>query len=434
MIANLPLAGPDPADLTRCVHCGFCLQHCPTYVATGLETESPRGRLYLMRSLAEGRVELTDNALAHLDRCILCRNCEAVCPSSVPYGRIMQAERAAIQERRKQGSGERLARWLVFKQALPHPARLRALGGALRMYQRTGMQRVVRTLHLPSLLPKPLRAMEALTPDLRQPPYPPPGLVAPALGEKRGRVALLAGCVMPAFTPEVHAATVRVLTLNGFEVVVPAAQGCCGALHTHAGEHAGACDLARRNIDALLADDIDAVVVNAAGCGAEMKEYDRLLAGDPAYARRADDLAHRVVDITEFLAREGLRETPGPLNLRVTYQDSCHLAHAQRITRAPRELLRAIPGLEFVEMPHADRCCGSGGIYNIVQADLAAQVLAGKMEEVQATQAQVVATANPGCMMQIAQGINACGMPAQAVHVVQVLDWAYGGPGRPAQG
>jgi len=423
----LTMAGPTEADLTRCVHCGFCLQHCPTYVATGLETESPRGRLYLMRALHDGRITLKDNVLTHFEQCLLCRNCESVCPSGVPYGRIMQAQRAAIQAERHPSVGERLLRWAVFRQLLPNAGRLRALGGLLRLYQRTGLRRLARLVGLRRALPSTLRVMDALLPEGLGPAYPPLGLVAPAQGVRRGRVALLAGCVMPVFTPQTHQATVRVLTRNGYDVLVPEGQACCGALHTHSGERAGAQALARRNVDAFLAADADAVLVNAAGCGAELKEYGELLADDPTYAERAHAFAAKVADVTEFLARVGFQPPTAALPLRVTYQDSCHLAHGQRVTAAPRELLRSILGLTLVEMPHADRCCGSAGIYNIQHPELAGQVLDAKMREVTATGASVVATANPGCMMQLAQGMAACGVQGEAVHVVELLDRAYQG-------
>lgn len=429
----VPVAGPAEADLSRCVHCGFCLQHCPTYVATGLETESPRGRLYLMKALAEGRIALQDHVLTHLEQCLLCRNCESVCPSGVRYGRIMQAERALVQARRRPPAAERLLRRLVFHDLLPHPRRLRALAAVLRLYQRSGLQRTARLLGLPRLLPAPLRVMEALTPDRLDAPYPRLGLVAAAQGPRRGRVALLAGCVMPYCTPQTHRATVKVLTRNGYDVVVPGAQVCCGALHTHSGERAGAQQLARRNVDAFLAADVDAVVVNAAGCGAEMKEYGELLADDPVYGPRAAELAAKVADVTEFLARSGIDPPARPVPLRVTYQDSCHLVHGQRITDAPRQLLRCIPGLQLVEMPHADRCCGSAGVYNIVHAGLAQRVLEAKVAEVADTGATVVATANPGCMMQIAQGLAAQGVRAEVVHVVELLDRAYAAGDRAGQ-
>ncbi len=425
----LTMAGPTEADLSRCVHCGFCLQHCPTYVATGLETESPRGRLYLMRALHDGRIGLEDNVLTHLEQCLLCRNCESVCPSGVPYGRIMQAQRAEIQSQRTMGRPERFLRWVVFRQMLPNSGRLRVMGRLLRLYQRTGLRRLAGALGIRRALPASLRAMDALMPEGLGPAYPPLGLLAPAQGKKRGRVALLAGCVMPVFTPQTHAATVRVLTRNGFDVLVPAEQTCCGALHTHSGERAGAQELARRNVDAFLAAGVDAVVVNAAGCGAELKEYGELLADDPAYAERAHAFAAKVTDVTEFLAKAGFETPAGALPITVTYQDSCHLAHAQRVTAAPREILRSIPGLELVEMPHADRCCGSAGIYNIQHPDLAGQILDTKMREVVATGATVVATANPGCMMQLSVGMAACGMRGEAVHVVELLDRAYQGGG-----
>jgi glycolate oxidase iron-sulfur subunit len=418
------MTGPSIDDLSRCVHCGFCLQHCPTYVATGLETESPRGRLYLMRALAEGRIEATSNVVTHLEQCLLCRNCETVCPSSVPYGRIMQAQRAVLHQTNRGGLTQRLMRWLVFRALLPHPGRLRALAVLPRFYQWSRLRQALHATKLTSLLPRRLQAMEALLPATSAPPYPPLGLIAAATGPRRGRVALLAGCVMPMVTPQTHAATVRVLTRNGYDVVAPANQTCCGALHTHSGDVAGAQALARRNIDAFLAAAVDAVVVNAAGCGAEMKGYGDLLRDDSEYAARAATFAAQVADITEFLAREGFTAPLGALPLRVTYQDSCHLAHAQRITSAPRELLAAIPGLQLVEMPHADRCCGSAGVYNLEHPALAGQILAAKVKDVAATGATVVATANPGCMLQLAQGMAAGGVRARVVHVVELVDQA----------
>ncbi|MBI2886576.1 MAG: 4Fe-4S dicluster domain-containing protein [Chloroflexi bacterium] len=418
--------GPRLDDLSRCVHCGLCLQSCPTYVETGLETESPRGRLYLMRARAEGRIRATPSFLQHMELCLVCRNCEAVCPSGVPYGRIMEAERAQLLAQKRGVPWQRGLRLLVFRGLLPHPGRLRLLAGLLRLYQRSGLQRLVRRSGLLRLLPRAVVQMESLLPPAAGGFLVAPRGVQPFPETALTTVALLSGCVMPYLYPEVHEATLRVLARNGYRVEVSPGQGCCGALHLHSGEREEARRLARRNIDAFLVAEPGAIVTNAAGCGASMKEYTGLLQDDPAYADKARRFSSLVRDITELLAMQPLQGRLGPLPIRVTYQDSCHLAHAQRIRQAPRELLRAVPGLELVEMRTPDACCGSAGVYNITQREMAQRLLVGKMQEVAAARAEVVVTANPGCMLQLAAGLRQAGLPGRVAHVVEVLDWAYG--------
>ncbi len=379
-----------------------------------------------MRARAEGRIEATDNFLAHIERCLLCRNCEAVCPSGVPYGRIMQAERASLAEDHPvQHTQERALRWAVFRWLLLEPARLAPLAAALRLYQKTGLQGALRRTGLAKRLPGPLGRMEALLPRLPETGFGLTPTVVPANGTARGRVGLFAGCVMPLLYGDVNAATARVLARNGYDVVVVAGQTCCGSLHEHSGERRTAQQLARRNIEVFLAAGVDAVVVNAAGCGATLKEYGELLADDPVFAGKARRFSERVYDISEYLAMIDLEPPAGSISAIATYQDSCHLAHAQRITVQPRKLLRSIPGLRLVEMRASDRCCGSAGIYSITQPELSGRLLAGKMGDVADTGADLLVTANPGCMLQLSLGVQQSGLPIRVAHVVELLDWAY---------
>ncbi len=425
---SIGFAGPDaPAepDIYRCVHCGLCLQHCPTYVTTGMETESPRGRMALMRAVLRERIGLTEGVVQHLEQCVQCRACEAVCPSGVPFGRVMEAARTQIAARTPRSRRERLLRWLVFRILFPRLWLLRALAWPLKLYQRAGLQWLVRETRV--LKPVPL--LDEL--DQQLPPLPrfyrrPKDGVAKAQGAARKRVALLSGCIMPLVYGPVHEATVRVLTRNGCDVAVPAGQGCCGALHTHAGEREMARRLARRNIDAFLEAGVEAVIVNAAGCGSTMKEYGDLLKDDPACAEKAKRFSALVRDVSEFLAALPFEPPAGKLDVRVTYQDSCHLAHAQRIKDAPRALLRAIPGLRLVEMEAADMCCGAGGLYNVTHPDLSGKILARKMECAAAAEPQVIATANAGCMLQLYQGARRHNLPGVRIaHVIELLDEAY---------
>jgi glycolate oxidase iron-sulfur subunit len=405
--------------LSRCVRCGLCLQSCPTYLETGLETESPRGRLYLMRALADDVIAMTPNAAGHLDQCLQCRNCEAVCPSGVPFGRIMEQTRAHVLESRDAPLSWRL-RALFLREIIAKPRRMSVFAGALRLARKSGLQSLVE--RLPAVGPR-----VALAPRITGRPFTATGLLASPAGIARARVALLTGCIMPYAYGRVHRATVRVLAQNGCEVSAPAAQVCCGALHAHNGDAPTARRLARANIDAFLAERPDAIVVNSAGCGAAMKEYPELLADDPAYGDKAREFSARVRDISELLAGLPFERPSGSVHAIVTYQDSCHLAHAQRITRAPRFILESIPELQLVEMAHPDRCCGAAGVYSLTQPEMSLDLLENKLNDIANTGADVIATANPGCMAQLEAGVRRRGLPARVVHVVELLDRAYRG-------
>lgn len=407
---------PAPADLSQCVHCGLCLQNCPTYLQTGYEAESPRGRIHLIQALNEGRVEANASYRQHIEQCLVCRNCESVCPSGVPFGRIMEAGRAQMYDRIQLSWTERLFRRLTFREMLPRPDRLRLLFAALRLYQLTGVQRLVRAS---GLLPRPLAHAESLLPSLPRP-FVPAWDVYPAEGPTRYRVGLFTGCVMPYVYGPVHAATLRVLRHNGCEVHIPRQQVCCGALNVHAGETSATATLARQNIQAFLARDLDAIVVNSAGCGATMKEYGHLL-GD----RMAATFASRTRDVTEFLASIELRPFRRSLARTVTLQESCHLVHAQRIKEAPRALLRALPGVTLRDMQHPDLCCGSAGLYMVTQPEMSGRILDDKMADVATTAADTLVTSNPGCLMQLQAGVRRAGMRCEVKHVVELIDEAY---------
>jgi len=424
--------GPALQDILRCVHCGLCLAHCPTYEELGLETESPRGRLYLMRAVIQGRIPISANVVHHLDLCLQCRNCEAVCPSGVRYGQIMEETRAKILRDGRQAPASWLASRFVLRHFFSHPQRLRPLMTTLRLYQRSGFQGLLRRSRLLSLLPGPWRNLEQLLPPVSARPFTARGVVgSPADGPPRFRVAFLSGCMMPYIYDRVHEATVRVLVRHGCEVVVPSEQVCCGALHLHSGDRQEAKRLARRNIDVFLAENVDAIITNVAGCGAAMKEYGELLKDDPRYAERAARFSALVKDVTEFLADLPLSDGLGPLPQVVTYQDPCHLLHVQGIKAQPRALLQAIPGLKLVEMSHPDQCCGSGGLYNIIHPQMADRLLQRKMRDVAATGAQVIVTANVGCALQLEAGLKRYGLPGRVAHVVELLDESYrrGAPG-----
>ncbi len=424
---NNPLAifdKPHQADLDRCVHCGLCLNACPTYRELGLEMDSPRGRVYQMAQVAAG-APITDEYKEHIDLCLACRACESACPSGVPYGRLVEDARAEIELKTKRGLLTRALRRFVFGKLLPSPPLLTAAGAMLYLYEASGLQRLVRATGLLRLFG--LADREALLPDAEIPFYfREYGKTFPAKGERKHRVAFLAGCVANISFARLNEATVRVLQANGCEVVVPSNQTCCGALQVHAGVRDVARRLARQNIDALLSGGFDAIITNAAGCGSTLKEYGELLAHDPDYATRALQFSAITRDATEFLASIELNPGMKPVNATVTYQDSCHLAHGQKIRSAPRKLLRAVPGVTFREMPLADACCGSAGIYNVLHTDMSMNVLQKKMNNVNLTNAQIVSTANPGCMLQLRAGVRKWGQDGVRVaHVIEVLDEAY---------
>ena len=425
--------GPAQSDLDRCVHCGLCLNACPTYRELGVEMDSPRGRIYQMNQVANG-APITPSYVQHLDLCLACRGCETACPSGVPYGRMIEAARAQIQSRQALPFWKRILRRTAFEKLLASPSGLQMAGAALYLYQVSGFQHLARASGILKLFGN-LAGKEALLPAV-EPPffYGKIGKTFPAFGKQKYRVAFLSGCVANVAFAKLNEATVRVLQRNGCEVVIPAAQTCCGALHVHSGLASQARALARKNIDAVLGkgNDFDAVITNAAGCGSTLKEYDELLGHDSLYREKAMQFKSLLKDVTEFLASIDFDRNMRPLEITATYQDSCHLAHGQKIRSAPRILLKAIPGLTFREMPTADLCCGSAGIYNIAQNELAMQILKRKMEYAATVKTEVIATANPGCMLQLAAGARLYGNGQRVMHVVELLDEAYRTPGVPA--
>ncbi|PKB71819.1 MAG: hypothetical protein BZY87_03625 [SAR202 cluster bacterium Io17-Chloro-G6] len=422
-------AGPDaPAesDLYRCVHCGLCLSSCPTYIETALEMESPRGRLALMKAVNEGRVQITPRIVSHWEMCLQCRACEAVCPSGVPYGRIMERTRAQVRAAGLQSKELRRFSRFFLRAALPHPQRLRIGARLIRLYQRFGIQKLVRLSHLLHLLPGGIAELESQLPPMSSRFFGPSAMVHPAQGEKKMTVSLLSGCVMPLMQGPTMEATVRVLTRNGCDVMVPQGQGCCGALNAHAGDLDNSRAMARTNIDALMSAGVEQVVTSSAGCGSTMKEYAELLKDDPEYSAKAVRFSEMTQDVTEFLVGLPFQSPTATVNRKVTYQDPCHLAHAQRITAAPRAILNSIPGLELVEMENSSLCCGGAGIYSSVQPALSRRLLKRKLSAIDATWTQEVITANPGCMLQVEQGLKSRGTPSRVRHVVDILDEAYG--------
>ena len=392
-----------------CVHCGLCLPHCPTYQETGRESSSPRGRIYLMRGVAEQRIPLDELVVEEMSFCLACRACESACPAGVRYGHLVEGMRAEIDARGARGRMRRFAERFALRRVVAAPRVLHSLMGTLRAYQRSGAQRALRATRLLALVP-PLGRMERLLPALPDAHRAP--LLIPARGARRGRVAFFSGCVMPEVFGPVNAATIDVLARNGFEVEVPAGQGCCGALHRHAGDPEAADRLHSANRAAFRLDGIDAVILNSAGCGASLRD-----AGDA--------LARKIRDVTEFLADVGLRETPRPLRLSVAYDDPCHLLHGQRVAAQPRALLRAIPEIELFDLPGCRDCCGAAGIYNISQPAMSARLLERKIQAIRDTRPQVVATGNPGCLLQIGAGARAARLDVEVLHPIELLARAY---------
>jgi glycolate oxidase iron-sulfur subunit len=417
---------PRQVDLDRCVHCGLCLNNCPTYRELGVEMDSPRGRIYQMVQVAQGEAEINPAYIEHLDLCLACRGCETACPSGVQYGRLIEAARAEIEAKVEKPWHVRLARDLFFLRLLPSRAALQVAGAGLYFYQKSGLQSLARATGILNLFGKLGRA-EKLSPTAEMPSfYRYYGKVLPALGPKRYKVAVLGGCMANVFFARLNEATVRVLQRNGCEVHIPNGQTCCGALHVHAGLPQPARELARQNIDALLGNEYDAIITNAAGCGSTLKEYHELLEADPKYAGRAKEFVSKLKDVTEFLAGIELNKADlRPLPYSVTYQDSCHLAHGQKIKAPPRVLLRAVPALTLKEMPQSDLCCGSAGIYNVVHNDMAMALLEKKMQYVNMVNPDVIVTANPGCMLQLRAGAKMHGKGQPVKHVVEVLDESY---------
>jgi glycolate oxidase iron-sulfur subunit len=408
---------------SRCVHCGLCLDQCPTYRALGTEMDSPRGRIYQIVQVDAGRLALSDSFVEHIDRCLGCLNCQTVCPSGVAYGSLLERARAQIAENYKRPWLATKVRQHFYADILPSFSALARHARFVRFYQRSGLQTFARATGILRLLG--MAELDGLSPRIDSTfSFTELGKVFSAEGERRGRVAMLIGCVASVAFAELNRATIRVLTKNGIEVHVPEKQSCCGALQLHAGLPDLAREQARRNIGAMLSPEFDAIVTNAAGCGSTLKEYAALLHEDPVLADRARDFTAKVRDINEYLAEIGLRVPKTRLNLRVTYQDSCHLAHAQGVRSAPRQLLRHV-GAEVVESPRADSCCGSAGVYNIVQNEISMKILDEKMGYVARVDPEVIATANVGCMLQYRAGVERSKMNARVAHVIDLLDEAY---------
>jgi glycolate dehydrogenase iron-sulfur subunit len=424
-IGESNFAGPDRPtwDLyATCVHCGLCLNHCPTYRVLGMEMDSPRGRIYQVLQVDSGRLPIGDSFVKHIDRCLDCRACETACPSGVQYGHIVERARAQIEQHYRRPWLARQLRNFFYRSVLGNQRRLAALAGLLRFYQRSGLQKVTRSSGLLKLMG--VVQLEHLQPQIDDHFFfDQIGKVFPAQGERRAQVALHAGCIASVAFSELNRATIRVLNKNGVEVWVAQGQNCCGALQAHAGYRGEARKLARQNIAAMLDERFDAIVTNAAGCGSTLKEYGDLLNEDADHAAAAK-FAGKVRDVSEFLQQLGLRKPVKQLNIRATYQDPCHLAHGQKVRSAPRELLREV-GLRLEEMPHPDQCCGSAGSYNITQNDLSMKILDEKMKDIACTSAELVVTGNVGCMLQLRAGMKRAGREVLVKHVVEVLDSCY---------
>jgi len=414
------MAGRELLD--DCVHCGFCLPHCPTYQSWGEEMDSPRGRIDLMKALRDGRIALTPRVVTHFDRCLGCMACVTACPSGVKYGTLIEHTRARVEASHLRSLGDRLFRGLVFA-LFPHPSRLRAMLLPLWLYVASGLQWLVRASGILRLLPARLRQLEAMLPPVSRAHLTAslPAHVSPA-GPARAVVGLVSGCVQGVFFPSVNQATVRVLVAEGCEVRVPDAQGCCGALSLHTGRAVEGLAMARALIARFEAAGVETVVVNSAGCGSTLKEYGHLLARDPAWAERARAFSAKVRDVSEFLVGLGPRAVRRPLHARIAYHDACHLAHAQGIRAQPRALLRSIPGVQLVEIPDGETCCGSAGTYNLLEPESSEEIGRRKVASVLSTRCDLLASANPGCTLQIQKLLREEGKTLAAAHPVEILD------------
>jgi glycolate oxidase iron-sulfur subunit len=422
-----PLKQLDYSVLQQCIHCGLCLPVCPTYDATHIERNSPRGRISLMRSIADNQLEPTKTFGEEMSFCLGCLACETACPAGVDYAQLFEAARAEAEQSGRLATPQRtLLRGLLLRGLFTRPRLLRFAGRLVRFYQQSGLQSFIRALHLTALLPRRLRDLEKQMPHINRrfsAALIPPALTPILLGH---RVGLLTGCVQDLTFSGVNRDTADVLLANNCAVVTPSLQFCCGSLHSHNGDLESARQLARHNIDSFDLDNLDAIITNAAGCGSHLKHYDRLLADDPQYAARAIVWSEKVKDIHEWLVEIGFRAPKIAADPQiVTYHEACHLCHGQKISRQPRQLLESIPGLKLVELVEATWCCGSAGIYNITQPDMSRQLLERKMDHIQSTGASIVATGNPGCLLQLSFGMRERGLNLQILHPVSLLARAY---------
>ncbi|MSS72294.1 MAG: 4Fe-4S dicluster domain-containing protein [Candidatus Latescibacteria bacterium] len=412
--------------LMDCVHCGLCLGACPTYRALGVEMDNPRGRIYQIRAVAEGRLPLNETFVEHMYLCLDCRACETACPSGVHFGARMEEARGMIETHYPRSRMGRLLRDFAFKRVFPSRPLLSALVAGMRFYQASGLQWLLRRSGLLNALPGGLGQKEALMPEV--PPGPlrrPLPEVTPALGPTRHRVGFLTGCIMSLLFGKINRDTVRVLARNGCEVVAPSEQVCCGALNIHNGERVVSKDLARRNIEVFERSGVAFILSNSAGCGATLREYGDLLRDDPLYAERAKAFSAKVRDVSEFLADAGFTAPAGAVRARVTYDDACHLIHGQKVSKQPRKLIEAIPGAEIVPLRNADQCCGSAGIYNLTNTEMSLRVLEEKMRHVRAANADILVTGNPGCLIQLQAGVRRAGLKMEVLHTMELLERAY---------
>ena len=416
---------PSAELIEDCVHCGFCLSACPTYQVTGNELDSPRGRIYLMKSASEGKIPMGGSLVKHLDLCLGCLACEPACPSGVQYDRLIEAGRSQIERRYERPFFEKLQRSIIFS-LFPYPGRLKLLLPFFYLYQRLGVRKLVESSGILRAISTNLAQMEEMLPEVDSPSAPRalPDMV-PARGKERYRVALLTGCVQSAFFSRTNEATVRVLAENGCEVLIPRNQGCCGALSVHSGRLSEGRDFARLLVREFEGLDVDAIIVNSAGCGSTMKEYGGILGDDPVFAERARKISVKTKDVMEFLGDIGLAGELKELNLKITYQDACHLGHAQRIKDQPRDVLKQIPGIELTELPEAELCCGSAGIYNMVEPEMSLRLLERKISHLKETGADYIVAGNPGCLLQIKKGIRQQGLDINTAHPVELLDRSY---------
>lgn len=426
MVGYSDVDAPEQKLIDTCIHCGLCLNECPTYRVLRLEMDSPRGRIQLIKAVKDGRMSLADESFRkHIFLCLDCRGCETACPSGVKYGPLVEAGRAQMTQVGNLPRGIKLANF-VLRHVFAHPGRFRLLARALRFYQRSGLQWTVRKLGILSVLPGGLGKAEKLTPRISDSFVDAQALstIAPE-GPRRYRVGFLTGCIMSVAFAEVHRASLRVLARNGCEVVVPKEQVCCGALSLHNGDRRTARELARRNIDAFEKEELDAIVVNSAGCASTMKEWGEILKADAEYAQRAEAVAGKVKDFSEWLAQIGLTGDMQSIEGRVTYQEACHLRHAQKIAAQPRKLIGAVPGAKLVEMRNSHICCGNAGIYSALNTDLSLRILEEKLDSILATGATTVVTTNPGCQLHIRMGLAERNAPVRIVHIAEFLDEAY---------
>lgn len=412
---------PDPDIIADCVHCGFCLPTCPTYLLWDMEMDSPRGRIDLMRLITQGEAGLSPLVVNHFDNCLGCMACVTACPSGVQYDKLIEATRAQIERHVVRTPGDKLFRWLIFA-LFPYPNRLRTMIPVLALYQKLGLRKLARSVGLFGRLPKRLQAMESLLPPLPEGKQQPELVFVPAEGERRMRVGMISGCVQRVFFGDVNAATARVLAAEGCDVVIPPEQECCGALELHAGLEDRAKARARKLIDVFEQAHVDRIVINAAGCGSSLKQYGYLLRDDRRYAKRAEAFAASVRDITELLDELPPQARYQPLPARIAYHDACHLQHAQGIRRQPRAVLGRIPGLEIAEIAESEICCGSAGIYNLVKPEPAEALGNRKADNIIDTGAQALVSSNPGCLLQLRNALERRGNPLPAFHPVELLD------------